>query len=149
VTKVLQICGEVVLFDDAGSVEHSVMAIPSTNARHQLGRHGEELAAQHFERLGFTVVARNHRTRHGELDLVAFDGTVLVFVEVKTRRKGSGSPWESLHLRKRAQVRRMATAYLNQVPERPRGRTLRFDAVGVILDADGKLAGLEHLEGAF
>lgn len=125
------------------------MATPSTDPRHQLGRHGEELAAQHLERLGFTIVARNHRTRHGELDLVAFDGTVLVFAEVKTRRKGSGSPWDSLHLRKRAQVRRMAAAYLNQVPERPRGRTLRFDAIGVILDSKGKLDGLEHLEGAF
>ena len=125
------------------------MATPRTDPRHQLGRHGEELAAQHFERLGFTIVARNHRTRHGELDLVAFDGTVLVFAEVKTRRKGGGSPWESLHLKKRAQVRRMAAAYLNQVPERPRGKTLRFDAIGVILGADGELAGLEHLEGAF
>ena len=125
------------------------MASPRTDPRHQLGRHGEELAARHFERLGFTIVARNHRTRHGELDLVAFDGTVLVFAEVKTRRKGSGSPWENLHLKKRAQVRRMAAAYLNQVPERPRGKTLRFDAIGVILDADGELAGLEHLEGAF
>ncbi len=125
------------------------MATRGTDQRHQLGRHGEELAAQHFERLGFTIVARNHRTRHGELDLVAFDGTVLVFAEVKTRRKGGGSPWESLHLKKRAQVRRMAAAYLNQVPERPRGETLRFDAIGVILGADGELAGLEHLEGAF
>ncbi len=125
------------------------MATPTSVSRHRLGRYGEELAAQHLERLGFTIVARNHRTRHGELDLVAFDGEVLVFAEVKTRRRGSGSPWESLHLKKRAQVRRMATAYLNQVPERPRGGTLRFDAIGVILNAAGELDGLEHLEGAF
>lgn len=125
------------------------MATSKSDPRQQLGRHGEELAAQHLERLGFTIVARNHRTRHGELDLVAFDGEVLVFAEVKTRRRGSGSPWESLHLKKRAQVRRMATAYLNQVPERPRGGTLRFDAIGVIMTAAGELDGLEHLEGAF
>jgi len=125
------------------------MATPSTDPRHRLGRRGEELAAEHLERLGFTIVARNHRTRHGELDLVAFDGDVLVFAEVKTRRRGTGSPWESLHLKKRAQVRRMAAAYLNQVPERPRGGTLRFDAIGVILSPSGELEGLEHLEGAF
>jgi len=125
------------------------MATPSTDPRHRLGRRGEELAAEHLERLGFTIVARNHRTRYGELDLVAFDGDVLVFAEVKTRRRGTGSPWESLHLKKRAQVRRMAAAYLNQVPERPRGGTLRFDAIGVILSPSGELEGLEHLEGAF
>jgi putative endonuclease len=125
------------------------MASPSSDPRHQLGRSGEQHAAEHFERLGFAIVARNHRTRHGELDLVVFDGEVLVFVEVKTRRQGSGSPWESLDLRKRAQVRRMASAYLNQVPERPRGKSLRFDAVGIILDRRGELVGLDHLEGAF
>lgn len=125
------------------------MATSHSDPRQQLGRRGEELAAQHFERLGFTVVARNFRTRHGELDLVVFDGSVLVFAEVKTRRKGSGRPWDSLHLKKRAQVRRMASAYLNSAPERPRGHTLRFDAVGIVLDASGKLTELEHLEGAF
>lgn len=125
------------------------MASPSTDPRHRLGRHGEDLAAQHLERLGFTIVARNHRTRHGELDLVAFDGRVLAFVEVKTRRRGTGRPWDGLHLKKRAQVRRMAAAYLNQVPERPRGQELRFDAIGIVLDATGGLVELEHLEGAF
>lgn len=125
------------------------MASPSPDPRHQLGRHGEGLAAQHLERLGFEIVARNFRTRHGELDLVAYDGTTLVFVEVKSRRQGGGSPWESLHLKKRAQVRRIASAYLNSAPERPRGKALRFDAIGIVLDADDKLVGLEHLEGAF
>lgn len=125
------------------------MAPSSTDPRHRLGRRGEELAAQHLERLGFSIVERNFRTRHGELDLVAFDGTLLVFAEVKTRRRGSGSPWDSLHLRKRAQVRRLASAYLNAAPDRPRGRALRFDAIGVVLEADGSLVGLEHLEGAF
>ena len=125
------------------------MATPSSDPRHQLGRAGEQLAADHLERMGFSIVARNFRTRFGELDLVAFDGSVLVFVEVKTRRRGGGSPWEALHLRKRAQVRRLAAAYLNAAPERPRGRTLRFDAIGVIVDREGQLHALEHLEGAF
>ena len=46
-----------------------------TDLRHHLGRIGEDLALAHLERLGYTLVARNHRTRHGELDLVVFDGT--------------------------------------------------------------------------
>jgi len=122
----------------------------SSDPRHQLGRRGEELAAEHLQRLGFEVVARNFRTRYGELDLVAFDGRALVFAEVKSRRAGcAGSPFDNLHLRKRAQVRRMASAYLNAVPQRPRGDEIRFDAIAVLIDARGGLAGLDHLEGAF
>ena len=121
----------------------------TTDQRHLLGRRGEQLAAEHFERLGFRVLARNHRTRYGELDLVLEGDGLLVFCEVKTRRLGSGSPWDALHDAKRAQVRKMAAAFLAEVRERPWSADLRFDAVGVVLDAGGALAGLEHLEGAF
>ena len=48
-----------------------------TNVRHAAGQRGEDLAAAHLERLGFQILARNHRTRFGELDLVAFDGDVV------------------------------------------------------------------------
>src|SRR3954471_19044240 len=106
----------------------------SSGARQDLGRGGERLAAEHFERLGYRVLARNHRTRFGELDLVLTDGETLVFCEVKTRRLGSGEPWESLHEAKRGQVRRMAAAWLTEVSDRPWFAELRFDAVGVLID---------------
>jgi putative endonuclease len=116
-----------------------------------LGTRGEELAAQHFERLGYRVLARNHRTRFGELDLVLADAgdQTIVFVEVKTRRLGSGVPWDSLHETKRAQVRTMAAAWLAEVRERPFAAELRFDAVGVTLDSRDELVRLDHLEAAF
>ena len=114
-----------------------------------LGRLGERLAGEHFSRLGYEVLARNHQTRFGELDLVLSDGETLVFCEVKTRRLGSGEPWESLHAGKRSQVRRMAAAWLAEVTERPWFAELRFDAVGVIVDGAGALVRLDHLEGAF
>lgn len=117
--------------------------------RHRLGAEGEALAAAHLERLGYTVVARNHRTRFGELDLVVADGRDLVFVEVKTRRRGSGSPFDALHARKRHQVRAMAAAFLAEVQDRPRSLDLRFDAIGVVLDGQGRLVALDHLEAAF
>ncbi|MEA2303931.1 MAG: putative endonuclease [Solirubrobacteraceae bacterium] len=123
--------------------------MPSSDLRQHLGRTGEQLAAAHFERLGYAVVARNHRTRFGELDLIVCDEHTLVFAEVKTRRAGPGRPWDNLHERKRAQVRAMAAAYLAEVADRPRGRELRFDAVGVVIDAQGRLVALDHLEGAF
>lgn len=120
-----------------------------TDRRQTLGRRGEQLALEHLERLGFALVARNHRTRFGELDLVVAGSGLLVFCEVKSRRAGSGDPWESLHPAKRAQVRRMARAFLTEVDERPHSAELRFDAVGVVLDREGGLVRLDHLEGAF
>ncbi len=121
----------------------------TTDQRHALGRLGEDLAARHFERLGYDVVARRHRTRFRELDLVVTDGEALVFVEVKARRAGPTGPWAALDDAKRAQVRRMAGAYLAAVRPRPFAREVRFDAVGVTVDAQGALVALEHLEGAF
>ena len=120
-----------------------------TDVRHVAGQRGEDLAAEHFTRLGFEVLARNHRTRFGELDLVVFDGEVLVFVEVKTRRAGSREPWESLHERKRSKVRRMAIAWLTEGTDRPYGAQLRFDGVAILLDPAGDLVRLDHLEAAF
>src|SRR3954464_3408742 len=120
-----------------------------TDARHTRGRQGEELAARHFEALGFAVLARNHRTRFGELDLVAYDGETLVFAEVKTRRSGARDPWESLHDRKRSQVRRMAISWLTEGAGRPYSAQLRFDGIAVLLDARGELVRLDHLEAAF
>src|SRR3954452_4566856 len=120
-----------------------------SEASHTRGRRREELAADHFERLGFEVLARNHRTRYGELDLVAYDGETLVFAEVKTRLAGSGEPFDNLHGRKRAQVRRIALAWLTETPDRPFGARLRFDGVAVLVDRAGALVQLDHLEAAF
>jgi putative endonuclease len=122
----------------------------STDLRRTLGATGEALAATHLQRLGHEVLARNHRTRFGELDIVSRAGTTLVFVEVKTRRRSQGgSPWDGLHERKRAQVRRMAVAYLSEVGDRPHTQDIRFDAVGIVVDGQGALVSLEHLEAAF
>jgi predicted RecB family endonuclease len=62
---------------------HSVAGLmETTDPRQTLGRLGERLAAEHLERLGYTILARNHRTRHGEIDLIATHDGALVFVEV-------------------------------------------------------------------
>jgi putative endonuclease len=120
-------------------------------ARQHLGAIGEQLAAEHLERLGFQIVERNFRTRFGELDIVAFDGTVLAFCEVKTRRFGpaGGVALEAVHPRKRRQVRRMAFSWLRERTDRPYARDLRFDAIGVTFDLRGRLVSIEHIESAF
>jgi putative endonuclease len=121
------------------------------DTRKRLGALGERLAAEHLIRRGFRILERNYRTRSGELDIVAFDGTVLAFCEVKTRRHRPGWPaaLEAIGPAKRRQVRAMARSWLHHRPDHPYADVIRCDAIGVTLDVDGRLASLEHLEGAF
>lgn len=126
--------------------------------RHELGRLGERLAAAHLERLGFGIVARNARTRYGEIDLIARDerSDVLVVAEVKTRCSRSRrplvseeQPLVSLRPRQRVRLRRLTAAWLQSNPPDPAPRTIRFDAIGVVLDEHRRLVRLDHLEGAW
>jgi putative endonuclease len=130
---------------------------PNTGHR-ELGRLGEELAAAHLTRLGFSVLARNARTRHGEIDLIAFDGQVMVFVEVKTRRAiahdrhacAHTEPLAALRPRQRARLRRLAVAWLADAGRtRPRAHTIRFDGLGVTVDSADRLVRLDHIQGAW
>src|SRR3954454_22856429 len=122
--------------------------MPTAHSQH-IGRLGERLAADHFARLGYEVLARNHQTRWGELDLVAYDGDTLVFCEVKTRRGTSRTPLEAITPAKARHVRRMAAAWLAETRDRPHAADLRFDAIAVSVDATGRLQALDHLEGCF
>ncbi len=121
----------------------------STDLRHALGAEGERLAALHLERRGFAILARNFRTRFGELDLVGFDGATLVFCEVKTRRGAARTPFESITPEKARRVRGMGATWLAEAADRPYAPELRFDAISVRFDASGRLAGLDHLEACF
>jgi putative endonuclease len=123
----------------------------SDDRRRQIGDTGEQLAAEHLNRRGFQILDRNFRTRWGELDIVACDGRTIVFCEVKTRvaSRAGRDPLESVHPRKRAQVRRMAGRWLAERQDRPRATDLRFDAIGITLGTDGRLLRLDHLEAAF
>jgi putative endonuclease len=115
-----------------------------------LGRRGEALAADHLRALGFELVASNFklnvgRNRRGavvqnEIDLVAYEGPVLCFVEVKTRRSDwFAAPEANVDLRKQRQVTRAARAYRRLLGLRNAAR--RYDVVTVILpppDAEGR-----------
>lgn len=122
------------------------------NQRQALGRRGEDLAAAYLDEQGYEIIARNWRTRSGELDIVARDGDWLVFVEVRARRgKGGaappllGIPEESVTPRKQLQLAMMADAYLFELPwDGPR----RIDVIALELRADGSVARLNHLRDA-
>lgn len=121
--------------------------------RKSLGRLGEDVAAAHLQRRGLALLARNARTRDGEIDIVARDGRTLVFVEVKTRRASRRGepvqPLEFVHPRQQLRVRRLAAAWLAAHRPRPAPRLIRFDAVGVTVDARGRLLRLDHVQDAW
>lgn len=99
--------------------------------RPDLGERGEDLAAAHFRRRGATVLARNWRSGRDELDLVALEGRVLVFVEVKTRTaREAGAGWFAVDARKRRALRRAARAWMRAAGGAPH---TRFDVVEVLV----------------
>jgi putative endonuclease len=124
-----------------------------TATRQRLGRAAENLVASRLAEAGWEVVERNARTRRGELDLVGVDNRSLVFVEVKAGRAGSAfgpeRPVLSVDFRKRARIRRLATAWLSERRDLPRYDEIRFDAIGVTYDRAGGVVDYEHLRGAF
>ncbi len=99
-----------------------------------LGRLGEDLAHRFLRAKGYTIVARNYRLSSGdaEADLIAWDGTTLVFVEVKSRETADfGPPERAIGEEKRAHMLRIARAYTRKT-ETPWDR-IRFDVVTVVM----------------
>jgi putative endonuclease len=127
-----------------------------TVTRLRTGRLAEARAAEHLRSLGYEILARNARTKYGELDVVALDRPALVFVEVKAARAGNKVGPERPVLwvtpRKQLQVRRLAAAWLAERRESgstPRYAEIRFDAIGVLLDRDDVVLEVEHIVAAF
>ncbi len=111
-----------------------------------LGRQGESLALEHYERLGFRLLERNYRTRSGEIDLIVCEPRATVFAEVKTRRLGGLDPLASITAVKRTRMRRTAAAWIACHPERPRTEELRIDVIAIVVDDHGRLISLEQFE---
>ena len=123
-----------------------------TFARQRLGRRAEDLVATRLERAGWRLVGRNIRLPSGELDLVALDGTTLVFVEVKAGRSGASlgpeRPAHAVGRRKQLKLRRLAREWIAE-RRGPSGVSgYRFDVVGVCFGQDG-LADVDHIRQAF
>ncbi|MEO8586466.1 MAG: YraN family protein [Acidobacteriota bacterium] len=94
------------------------------------GRLGEDAACALFIENSLLILARNVRYPDGEIDIIALDGAVVVFVEVKWRRNDSlGTPAEAVTARKRARVVRAARRWLAAHPSR--ARSVRFDVVAI------------------
>lgn len=110
-----------------------------------IGRLAEDFASHALSRKGYEVIKRNFATRFGEIDIIAKDKDVLVFVEVKAKTGTDfGLPEGMVNKKKLAQVRRMAEVYLN-------GKDLlcRIDVIAVVLSPNNKLLRLTHYENVY
>ena len=84
------------------------------NYKRELGHLGEDLACRHLEDMGHTILARNWRSGHLEIDIVSLAKDGIHFVEVKTRRKSiQAPPQENVDHRKQARITKAALAFLN------------------------------------
>lgn len=114
-----------------------------------LGSHGEALAEKVFREKGFEVLSRNYRTKIGEIDLILRRDSLLVFVEVKSRKSHRfGKGFESVNPNKQQTIRRVAEQYLAYEKRRlPSNFSVRFDVVDLFLQDD--TVTVNHIENAF
>ncbi|HEX6983987.1 MAG TPA: YraN family protein [Planctomycetaceae bacterium] len=113
------------------------------------GDRGERAAARHLRRQGMRVIARQHRSRLGEIDLIALDAGCVVFVEVKTRKSdAAGRPEEAVTPAKQRKLTRLALEYLKR--RRWLGRkSARFDVVAVTWPDGCRRPEIVHYRNAF
>lgn len=122
-----------------------------SDRRREVGQKGEQWAAQYLQQQGYEIVERNLRTKQGEIDLIALDQQMLVFVEVRTRTSTAyGTPGESVNWRKQKKLRELALAYLQR--QSRRFPSFRFDVIAITCPArvtNPEQVKIEHVKHAF
>ncbi|MBI1803538.1 MAG: YraN family protein [Ignavibacteriae bacterium] len=117
----------------------------STHNR-ESGRSGEDLAVDFVIKKGYRILERNFRFDRGEIDIVADDHGMLVFIEVKARHtKRFGEPEEAVSVRKRAQLRKVAEGYL--FLHRIDDVDCRFDVIAI--EYERNIPVIRHIDNAF
>ncbi len=119
-----------------------------TQERITLGKYGEDLAGKRLKDLGYKIVTTNYTCKLGEIDLIAKDRDVLVFVEVKTRRNSPlDQVKDAVNIRKQKQISKAALYYMQSKNLTGTGIKARFDVAAVSL-IDGKKE-IEIIKNAF
>lgn len=114
------------------------------------GRLAEDIAARALIELGYTILQQNFATRYGEIDIIAKDKNILVFVEVKAKTGVDfGNPEEMVGRGKLQKVRNMATLYMQQAPL-PAGRqACRIDVVAIVFGENDEVLRLTHYKNVY
>ena len=117
------------------------------SSNRSVGLWGEAVASEYLANNGYSILERNARTPHGEIDLVARQGIVTVFVEVKTRTSNRfGTPEAAITKKKRAHMVAASQAYLQTHPELD--GDWRLDVIAIERDRNNTVTSLIHFENA-
>jgi len=117
-----------------------------TQATQPFGKRGEQLAAEYLKRKGYIIVTTNWRCKHGEIDIIAQQAAVMVFVEVRTRHAGNTeSAFESITPRKQRRMTASAQTYL--AAHDLDNYDWRVDVIGIAIPRAG-VPIIEHAEDA-
>ncbi|MBI5100871.1 MAG: YraN family protein [Nitrospirae bacterium] len=111
----------------------------------RVGKEGEETALVYLKKAGFNILATNYKTVFGEIDIIALDRHITVFIEVKTRSSNAfGHPFEAVTPKKQEKMKRLALYYMKQ---KKRELPLRFDVLSISVSGSQKK--IEHIRDAF
>lgn len=104
----------------------------SFNENVKKGRQGEDIAEKYLQSLGYKIIDRNwHYSKNAEIDIIAEDKDILVFIEVKTRTSLSfGHPFESITRTKIDKIYSAIFAYLSKIDKKY--KTYRFDGIAIV-----------------
>ena len=112
--------------------------------KRQTGKNYEDLAIKFLQDKGYFIIEKNFQVRQAEIDIIARDGSTIVFVEVKYRSSASsGHPLEAVTISKQRKICKAALFYMNKNKISPDNTSIRFDVIG-ILGND-----ITHIENAF
>lgn len=116
------------------------------NSKQIFGKKSESLAVKHLKRKGYKILAQNYRTKMGEVDIIARDKDVIVFVEVKARRSDRfGDPKWAVTYKKQRKISMVALQYLKEAGKS--NTRARFDVVSI--DSRGDKTHIELVKNAF
>lgn len=111
-----------------------------------LGSSGEALASNFLEKKGYVILEKNYTTPLGEIDIIAKDNGIIVFIEVKTRANDSfGYPFQAVNARKRSKLKKIALLYMKRLREEV---PARFDILSIQIHAEGTHS-IHHITDAF
>ena len=121
--------------------------MPQDAGRIDVGRVGERIARHHLQGKGYRIVDANYQCRWGEVDLIALDGPVWVFVEVRARRSSAyGSPEESVTPAKARRLTLTAQDFLSRRVAAFANLEWRIDLVAIRLGPNRRVLSINHLE---
>ena len=108
---------------------------PANNGRRHTGESGESIAVKFLKKNGYKIIEQNYRCKLGEIDIIARDGRVLTFIEVKARRTGGfGGPKWAVTPQKQRKISMVALQYLKETEQME--KKARFDVVAIQLLPD-------------